>query len=278
MEELLQMVYDAVTQHIPQSAEWIPFLGTGLLALFGLLLMAKGARLAPVMSALAFLGLGGIVGSFLSHAMATPIWPSIIIAAVIGFGLGFVLFKLWLAVLVAACFAGISLSLYSNNVISPHLGNYASWNLNVEESVLGVTLPDVNDAAVAAESSQAELGQLWKYFADVIPNFRLSFWAILLSTSLAGLLFGMFLPKASRALFAATAGSFCLLVAMTALLKAHWPASLDQLKALGVWGWVIVTVIWVISLIYNMHDLRMQRRKKTKNADEPAPAGKAATA
>jgi hypothetical protein len=278
MEELLRMVVDALRQHIPQRAAWIPFVGIGVLGLSGLVLLVRGAKLAPVASGLAFLGLGGIGGAFVAQAVGVPAWPIAIVAAAVGLGLGLVLFKLWLAILVAVCFAGGGLTLYAAKAVSPHVGSYTSRNLEAEESVLGVALPEAGGAAAAAGSPWTELVEFWGYMSEEVPSFQTSFWAILLSTGLAGLILGLLLPKAARALCAATAGTFCLFVALTGLLKVVWPAALGQLKLLGVWGWVIVLVVWGLSLVGNWRNVRGRRAGKGKGASDEAPAGRAVTA
>lgn len=268
MDDLLKMIFDSVTQHIPHDAVWIAYAGTAGLALFGLLLLAKGAKLAPLMSALAFLGIGGIAGSFVAYWLGTPAWVTIGVAGVVGFGLGLVLFKVWLAVLVASCFVGCSLSLYGVKVLTPHLASYASSNYNVEDAAVGVTLPSPGGADTVSESTQAELGQIWSYLGSEVPSFLTSFWAIVISTGLAGLILGLLLPRFSRALLAATAGTFLFLTAVVAALGGTWPGAMEWIGSIGAWQWVIIVVIWGASLGYNLLDLRGKHPKGREESEE----------
>lgn len=278
MDALPQMIYDTVTQHIPDSTAWVPYVGTAVLALFGLLLMAKGAKLAPLLAACAFLGIGGIAGSFPAHWLGTPVWPTMAVTGVLGFILGLALFKFWLAVLLAGCFVAGSLSLYGVQVVSPHMTNYASRNYEPALGPVGVALAKPDAAVTLADSAQGELAQYWSYAASQVPGFQASFWAIAISTGLAGLALGLLLPRIARALFASTAGTLCLFVALTAVLKAGWPDALTWLHSLGAWGWGIVGAAWGVSLVYNLVDIR-PKSPRTSSEDQPETArGKPSTA
>jgi hypothetical protein len=52
-------ILDTLRQHLPPEASWIPVLILAVVAAAGLVLMAIGARLAPVVGALAFACAGG---------------------------------------------------------------------------------------------------------------------------------------------------------------------------------------------------------------------------
>jgi hypothetical protein len=259
MKELLQTLFDTVTQHMPRDAAWIPLAALSALGLFGLLLMTRGARLAPALSALAFAALGGIGGSFVAHAFSLPTWPTMVGSGIVAFGLGLLFFRLWLAVLIAMCTVSAALSLYTARVVAPHLVNYPSWGLRTdhgEDIVLGVTLPQAGQRVAAAPSPQADLARLWQYLTETVPQLRTGVLAIVLSAGLGGFIFGLLLPRTSRVIFAATAGTFCFFVALVAILEATWPAALAELKALGPWAWVIIVAVWTLSLLFNAMDVR----------------------
>ena len=268
MNDLPRMIFDTVTQHIPQGAAWVPYAATGLVVVFGLILMLKGARLAPLMAACAFLGIGAVAASFAANSLATPVWPTIAIGGVIGFGIGLILFKIWLAILVAACFIGSSLTLYGVQVVSPYVRAYASQGYDAREAAVGVTLPAPGSVLAAAPTTPAELGQLWTYLVGNVPNFQRSILAIVASMGLAGILVGLLLPRASRAVFAATVGTFCVMVGLSAGLKELWPDALTWLIALGSKAWIPVGVIWLASLLHNYLDIR--RKRPTKPIAEDA--------
>ena len=270
MKELLQMAFDTIKPHIPPDAAWIPTASIAVLGVLGLLLLVRGAKLAPAVAGLTFLGLGALGGSFLAPAVATPLWPTAGVVGLIGLGLGLIFFRFWLAVLVAGCFAGGALTLYTGKVLAPHLSNYTSSNLNVaagDDVLLQIGLPEAGDVATAADSGWAELGHLWTYLTGVVPSFQASFWAIVLSTALAGLVFGLLLPKAARALLAATVGTVCFFTAGVALLDANWPSTLAELKSLGTWSWVIVAGVWALALLLNLRSLRKKPQKKDADSE-----------
>jgi hypothetical protein len=269
MKELLQMIYDTVMQHMPDSAAWVPYAGTALLGLFGLLLLVKGAKLAPWMAALTFLALGGLGGSFVSYWIGTPPWVTMIACGVIGFALGLVLFKYWLAILVAGCCICAALSFYGVRIVWPHMADYSSSNFGQE--VPGeVVMPKAGADVLAKQSTEAELAQEWAFLCKDVPNFQTSVWAIVISTGLAGLAFSLLLPGAAKALFAATAGTFCVFVAIGALLKVMWPSALTWLASTGTWGWAILGVVWVIALLHNLLDVRRKRPKSPKVDKAPS--------
>ncbi|MBU0637546.1 MAG: hypothetical protein KKB50_01675 [Planctomycetes bacterium] len=265
MKELLQTVFDAITQHIPSDAVWMPYVGIGLTGLFALVLLLKGARLAPLMAAFAFLGLGGICGSFLASWISTPVWPTIAVVGVLGFIIGLVLFKFWMAVLVAGCFILVSMSLYTSKVLVEPLQHFTADNYDAQNGL--VTLPEPGAVALEDMSPSAQLGQLWTYLGDNVSSFQTSFFAIVISTGLAGLVFGLLLPRISRALWAATAGTFLLMLAATMLLEAVAPRALAWLGSLGGWGWLIVIAVWGGSMAYNLLDTR-DKRPATGEGDD----------
>ncbi|MFH1749041.1 MAG: hypothetical protein ABIG44_18575 [Planctomycetota bacterium] len=276
MQNMAQMIYNTLTQHIPHDAAWMAFAGPAVLGLFGLILMVKGAKLAPLMSALAFLGIGVLAGSFTAHWLGSPFWVSVAITAVLGFVLGLVLFKVWLAVLISICFVACSLSLYGGKVITPYLANYSSNNYQAENATVGVTLPDPGATVAVAETPQIELSRIWTYLSTEVPSFLTSFWAILISTGLAGLVFGLLLHRFSRALFAATAGTFFFLTAAVATLQNLWPSGLDWIQSLGIWQWLIIALLWGVSLGYNLLDQR--NKSQSVSAEDELPEGETATA
>ncbi len=273
MNETFHMVLDAFTQHIPATGNWLPLGGMLATVLFGLILLLRGAKLAPLLAALTFLGLGGIGGSFIGTWLNVPVWPAIVVAAVLGFVIGLVLFRFWLALLLAGCSCAAALSVYYVRILNPYVANFTADNYDAETRL--VTLPVADAVAGTADTPGQQLGQLWAYLGQNVPNFHASFAAIVLSAGLAGLVFGLLLPKVSRALWAASAGTLFLLGGLVALLEVTAPSALGWLVSLGAWGWVIVGIAWAASLVYNLLLSREKRPKKPATDDgeaEPAPA------
>ncbi len=266
-DEMPARLLEALSQHLPENAAWIPIALLCISAAGGLLLMFRGARLAPVVvaGALTAVGCGG--GWLASQAAGWPLWPAVGAGSVVGLLLGLLLFRVWLAVQVATMLVAGGLALYAPRVAEP-LNEYLSQGLQTAEDQALVTLQPAEAVPVDGQAWQAELGDLWAYLGERVPSFQSSVVAIVGAVGLAGLLFGLLLPRAARSFWAATVGTGCFIVAVMALLQALWPATL---AAVGSWGLIIVAGLWGISLAWNLADMLRKRPKKSA-ADEGEPA------
>ena len=198
LEELFFALFATLTEHLklPDGYGWAPVTGLSLVTALGLVLLVRGARWAPGLAALTFLGVGGLVGTFLATAVGTPFWPTVGVLGVVGFVLGIVLFRFWQAALLAACFAIAGLSVYYGRALTPEVQNWVSASAEPGFVTLqpAGTVVGENQA-----SAMAELSSLWTHLSQHVPHFTLTVWALVLSTGLAGLIFGLLLPRASRA-------------------------------------------------------------------------------
>lgn len=264
-EQALSAIVSAATQHLslPENLAWTPTATTAALLIGGVLLMIRGARWAPGIGGLAFLGLGGLGGSHLAAWLGTPLWPTIGVAGVVALVVSLVLFRIWQAVLLGVCCAVAGLGTYYVMQLTPEVSNWVADGTSV-------TLP----AAAASQPSDLtavveRVGSLWSHLNTQVPNFSINFWAILGATSLAGLAFGLFLPRASRSLWAATIGTGVFGLGATAILTTQAPAALDWLKGDNIRAWGIVGAVWLASLAYNLINTRPPKAKITVE-DEPA--------
>lgn len=260
-----KMMLDTVNQHIPPDAIWLPWAISGVTAVAGLVFMVKGARLAPILAALVFAVLGAGAGAFVPALLATPMWPTVAIGGVVGLLLGILLFKLWLAALVGVCLMAASLTVYSGQVLREPLHAYVAQGLDAERHM--ITLPEASGVDGVHPDWRAEVTQLWQYLSENVPNFQASVLAIALSTGLAGLIFGLLLPKLARAFWAASLGTLLFVAAVMGIVQMHFPAVAEWL---GRWGLLLAATMWAISLAYNLVDMQ-QPRTKTAPAP-PAPA------
>lgn len=270
MNELIQTALDALLQHVPTGQAWMPHVGAALAALFGLLLMIRGARMAPLLAALVIGGGAGVGGAFLANGVALPVWPTIAAAGVVGFVLGLVLFRLWLALLIGVCFAGAGLSVYGFQVLQPHLASYLSQG-QAENG--DATLPPPGSALSQQGTAAQELAKIWAHLSAKVPYFVPSFATITAVTLIAGFVFGLLLPTASRSLWAATTGTVLVGCGATALLQAFAPAVLQWLMQNNALSWSAVGVAWLGSLVYNA--LTCGRKRRATVIDDsagPAPA------
>jgi hypothetical protein len=274
MDVTLKQLLDTLLQHIPSGQAWVPYAGVAAVTLFGLVLLFRGARLAPLLAAVVFLGVGGVAGSFAANAFSLPKWPVIGAAGVVAFILGLALFRLWLAALVGVCFAGVGLGAYGLQVLAPHIATYQAQGIDANGEN---TLQPAGSALLEQASSPEELAKVWTYLSTQVPNFQVSFFAIAAATLLAGFIFGMLLPTASRALFAATTGTFLVGCGLTAGLQSFSPAALTWLQQNGTISWGIVGVTWLGSLLYNIFTCRSKRVVRVVDQSAPAPRPAALT-
>ncbi len=250
---------EAVTQHIPASAAWIPPLGMSLVTLFGLVLLLHGAKLAPALTALAFAGFGGLGASFLANALNLPLWPTIACAAVVSLVVGYVFFRIWMASILAACFALVGVGVYFVRTLHPYVAQFVAGDGS--ETILPAGPSNSSMPPVVHE-----LGQLWQHLSGSVPNFQAHLGAIVGSTMLAGLAFGLLLPRVARSVWAATFGTTIALIGVCMLLDGYWPSAMNALAASGGWAWSGVATVWLLSLVYNL----ARGRRPSKPAAEPA--------
>ncbi len=264
--DLPAKLLDTITQHLPTGSDWMPLAGVIVMGVVGLVFMVKGAKLAPVLAAIAFAGLGAVTGLILSHSLPVPPWPLIVVTGTVGLLLGIVLFRLWFALLVAGCLVAAALSLYGGNVLQPALNDYPVRGLQPSDTGVEVTLLEPGTALVTIPPWNEELANLWSYLGQTVPTFQTSFYTIVIMSGLAGLVFALLLPKAARAFWAATVGTGLFLPAVYALMHSHWPSGASWLAQHGLF---VAAVIWSISLIYNLADVLNWSPKKP--APEPKP-------
>lgn len=270
-EEVMVALFETLTEHLklPDGYEWAPLAGCGLVTAFGLLLLLRGAKWAPWLAAVAFLGIGGGAGSFLANAIGTPLWPTAGVVGVLSFILGLVMFRFWQAVLLAGCFMVAGLSVYYVRVLTPEVRNWIS----ATPQSGAIVLPDAGTVVGDSRSgAMAEFKSLWSHLDQNVANFSTTTWTLLLATGAAGLIFGLLLPGVSRALWAASLGTFFFGIGITAALAHFAPSTLDWLKASHGWAWGIVGTVWLLSLALNLATGR--RRKPAKSDEDASPDAK----
>lgn len=259
-----QTLMDTFGQHISGAWAWSPHLGFLAVLLTALVLLLRGATLMPAFCALAIAAGGGWIGMLASNWFALPLWPAVAIGAVGGFVLGFVASRLWLAVLLGAAFAGGGLAAYGAKVVYPYWQKYLQG-----DGMQPIGLRDPEEPATAFFGLMQR--DLWDYFAANVPHFSMTLIAIVSSTALAGLVFGLLLPRLAKSVTAAVVGTILLTTAVFGLLtlggKAEWA------EAPGAWNWVIMGAIATVSFLYNVIQ---PRRGQRKPAPEPAPAAASA--
>lgn len=266
-EEIIVALFRTLTDHLrlPEGYAWAPMAITAAVAVFGLLLMIRGARWAPAMGALAFLAVGGGIGSFLAQAIGTPLWPTVGVTGVVGFILGLTLFRFWQALLLATCFVVAGLSIYYVRSLTPEVENW----LSATPQTGMITLPQagsvVGDARI---SGWADVQSLYTHLDQNVPDFAQTFWMLTLVTGVAGLIFGLLLPNASRSLWAATMGTLFFGIGLTAGLNHFAPEALEWLKSNHQAAWGLVGLIWIFSMAVNLITCRKKKASAKKDVEE----------
>jgi hypothetical protein len=263
-------VFQLLNLHITPEAAWAALAILGAVALVGLVFMVKGAKLAPGLAAVTTAAGGGVVGTMLPAAVATPFWPTVAVCAAVGLVLGFLLFRVLLAALVGACFALVGICVYGGQVLIQPLNAYEARGFDPQQQL--VRLQPAAPESVAAAHWQAEIGGRWQYLSETVPNFQVSVFAIVASTLVAGMVFGLLLPKLARAVWAASLGTGMVFLATYVAVSLQWP---EHLGVLAQWGPLVASGLWLLSLAYNFMDLQGVRPAMKKGT---APASGAKTA
>lgn len=248
---LPDLAMKTLVQHVPTDVSWLPGVGLVATALFGLILMVRGARLAPMLASIAIAALGGIGASFAAHQFGTQPWPTIAVGASVGLVVGFVFFRLLLAGLLALTTTVLGLIAFGATTLQPHINSYAT------RQVTEVSLPPAGGETVAAKWQD-----FYGYLQANVPNLQGNLLALIGATFVVGALVGFFMPKASRAFWAASTGCVLFLSVAYTFVDGNWP---NVTASLGQWVYSIAAFLWAASLIYNFNDLRTPKSK-------PAPA------
>lgn len=274
-ETMLVGLLESLRSHLQLPGQaWVPLAASGSVLLLGLLLLLRGARWARGLSGIAFLGIGAAAAAPAATATGLPVWPVVGIGAVLGLMLGLLLLRVWQTLLLAATFVAIGIGVYGARDLKPHIDTWLEPQVNGE-----VTLaPAGTVVGEQAADSWARVGELWGYLGTHVPHFQLTFWSLVGLTGLAGLIFGWLLPRATKALWAATFGVLLLGMGITGLMSQWAPAQLAWLKANPSWGLGLVAAVWLAGVAYNLRFSGDRKRASMSNNDgEAGPAAQPAT-
>lgn len=263
-QELLTMLWRTVSEHLqmPTQVSWGVPAGLAALTLFGLLMLIRGARWAPGLAGLTFAGFGAALAVPLAGLLGTPTTPTMAVGGVAALLVGIVGFRLWQAVLLGLCCSLAGVSVYYARVLTPHVKTWLAGGFDGE----WIELAPAGTVTAQNASAATELANLWTHLSANVPQFALSFYGIAGLTGAAGIVFGLLLPRASRALWAATLGTLFAGVGVTGLMQQHAPQALDWLTQNHIWAWSGVATLWLFAVAYNFVSTRPKRRA----VEEPA--------
>ncbi|MCA9244872.1 MAG: hypothetical protein KDA32_13015 [Phycisphaerales bacterium] len=255
---------------------WAPPVGLGVAALFGITMLARGAKLTPSLAVGAVATLAAWAGYHFAPDAIQP-WISAIITGVVGGVLGIVFVRFWMATLVSALFVTAAVGVYGYQLNKSHPDVWQDFESRHYNPELGVaTLRSVEPegaVATAGESWMTQAGELWTYLGQNVPSFQTTFVAIALLTSIAGLVFGLVLPGASRAVWSASIGTLMCGCGAVGLCQMFWPTAYGWMMRQDSSAWFLVGGVWMAGFIYNW--MQTRKRKAAKNDDgegEPAVA------
>lgn len=273
--ELVGGLYQTLMQHIelPAGYEWTPSGAFACVAAGGLLFLLRGAKWAPFLASLCFATLGAAGGVGLSKVIATPLAPTAGVGAIVAFGLGLAFFRFWQAILLAGCCTAVALSAYSVQ-LTPEISKW--MDRGVEDGA--VTLRPAGAVVSDSGKAHAQVSSLWEHLTASVPQFQTNFWGLTGITTLLGLLFGWFLPRASRALWASTLGTIGLGVGFAGLSDHFFPAAMQWFLANSQAAWGTVGIVWAGGFLYNFIACGKLKAKKQETELVTAPKGKPALA
>lgn len=273
LNEIIDGLLRSVSQHVnlPVDTTYAPLLAAAIVIVGGLLLMVRGARWGPAYAALTFLVVGAAAGWTGWRQFAGADSSAGIAAAVGGIvaaGIGVVFFRFWQALLLSACLVMAGLTVYGVRDLQPALHSWTNPGLQAEDggmlpsTILPAAGSVVDETGRSAQSVGTRLSELWAHLSASVPSFATTFWGIVLATGVLGLLIGFFLPRLSRSLWAASVGTFMLVLGIGAAASQAAPGLLAVAKDYGGIAWAIVGALWLTSVLYNFRTLPAKKAAK----------------
>jgi hypothetical protein len=248
----LRSLSDAVWQHIPPAAGWFPAACLAAVGLAGLILLLRGAWLAPAVAGLGFAALGAAGGAFLSKAAALPLWPSVVCSGLVGSLCGLLLFRLWLALFLAAALTFAGGSVYYVRVLTPYVAGYTSEGWNPQTNLNSLN-PATAECSRTPACAGEELAKLFRYLSQSVPGFTGTAGGIAGVSGVLGLLLSLLFPWAARSLWAALVGTGLLALSLLLSLQELWPAGLSLLERAGAWNWALLGALALGSFVCNFY-------------------------
>lgn len=252
---------------------WAPTVLLAMAALFGVAVLGRGAKIVPTIAVGAVATLAAWAGFRFSPDAIQP-WISALITGAVGGVLGIVFMRFWIAALVSALFVSAAVGVYGYQLNRTHqdlLHEFDSRNFDAENGLATLRAVEAEGGSAVAEGWLTQIGDFWTYLGANIPSFQNMFLAITILTSIAGLVFGILLPGASRAVWSATIGTLLCGAGAVGLCQMYWPAAYNWMMSQDRGAWFLVGGVWTASFIYNW---MQTRKRKAKDADgaEGAPA------
>jgi hypothetical protein len=270
LSSLLQMVQTHV--RIPENLQWVPAVLAAFALISGLITIVRGGRSAPGIVAVVFLVVGGAGGYYLAGQIATPAWLTAGIIGLVAGVLGLALFRLWQALLLGGVAMLAAMGVFAAYSLTPEI---SAWSDGVAPADIAF---DLKPAGTIVGEQRASVGQelasLWTHLDMNVPSFQLKVWSVLGSSGLAGLIFGLLLPRASRALWVSALGTLMIGSGVAGLLEQLAPAQLEWLVANPHLGWVAVGIVWVAAFM----SCFLTTKPKAKRVAESKPVAKPALA
>lgn len=254
--ETLGALWQLAGEHLrmPAGYEWAPLAGSCACALFGAVLLLRGARWAPGLAGLLLGGLCGVGAAAVAQNNGYSPLPAGLVVGVLGLGACLLMFRVLQAALLAGCLALAGVGVYYARALTPEVQSWLSRGIEGET----LTLRPAGQI-VDAGNWAGRAGELWNHLAANVPQFQLTLGSVVGLTLAAGFVFGLLLPRLSRAIWASTLGTLICGVGATGLLQQFAPAALTWLAANPAPAWGVVAGVWFVSLVINLVSTRRAR-------------------
>ncbi|MBK8913442.1 MAG: hypothetical protein IPM64_02375 [Phycisphaerales bacterium] len=230
-------------QVVPADAQSLYLMTAGAVGVGGVLMLLYGARWMRGLTAVGGAGAGASLGLTAAAILGVPPWITSAFGGIVGLVFGIAGHRLVVGLLIGAILASIGSATYAQQSLAPHLAavhsDWSAGSLTNGRPVGWDTLPAAFNALTAR-----------------VPNVGMILAVIAGLSLIAGYLLSQFLPRLSASVCAATAGTAAVGASAVILLGAFSPQTVDQLVALGAWGWAIFAVIWLAGFFRNLRPAR----------------------
>ncbi|QOJ15841.1 MAG: hypothetical protein HRU75_14855 [Planctomycetia bacterium] len=230
-------------QAVPSDGHSLYLATAGGAGVAGVLMLLYGARCMRGLTAIGGAGAGASLGLTAASILGVPPWITSAFGGIVGLVFGIAGHRMFVGVLIGVILASVGAGTYAQQSLAPHL---AAVQSDLSSGSLTNGQPAGWDALPAAFNA----------LTARVPNVGMILAVIGGLSLIAGYLLAQFLPRLSASLCAATAGTVAVGASAVILLGAFSPQTVDQLVALGAWGWLILGGVWLAGLVRNMRPVR----------------------
>ncbi|HUU81939.1 MAG TPA: hypothetical protein VM243_00420 [Phycisphaerae bacterium] len=271
LSQILEQVNRFAEQHVPAEMLQPVVPAAVLLLAVGVVISVLGAKLTRPALTAGFGVCGAMAGGKFACLTGLPVPITVIGAALIAGGVGFLLYRLWIGVGAAIILAVIALSAFGYVRILPELDTFqpAGITAAADGAAVAFELPEPEEqAAYLQESPQEWLHSFWNHVTSRQPSVQTKLATITAGAALLGLLLGAILARPTLILYTSLAGT-ALVISGLGLLTANlhpelYRSALDHPRLLAGAGIGLLLSSLVLQA-------RLFRRPPAPPPSQPAP-------